>query len=120
MQSFVSGGCDFLQTHPAIAAQQRTTFIVAVVPRVPPFIVVALDLLSALLGLVLGLLAISSSSGKNQEVCETQSRPTIAGLIADRFEKDAKMPFTSIDEAFAEYEGERSRKIGTERTADGG
>lgn len=108
---FLSGGADVLQPQPAIAAQQRTSFIVARVPKAPLFTVVALDLLFALLGLVLTVLAMSSSSGKNKEVREIQSRLMIAGLVADRFEKEARMPITSIDEAFSEYEGEKGTRV---------
>lgn len=118
-KAFVSGGAEVLQPQPAIAAQERSSFIVARVPKAPLFIVVALDFLFALLGIALTVLAVFSSCGKN-EVREIQSRLTITGLVADRFEKEARIPITSIDEAFSEYEGEKGPRVIIEKVASEG
>jgi hypothetical protein len=55
------------------------------------------------------------------EVKEVQSRLSIFGLVADRFEgKTASLAVRDIDELFRESKGQKTSSIGITRAAEGG
>lgn len=103
---------------PALAAQERSSLLVARVPAAPLFTLVAANLLFVTLGVILTLIALSTSSG---EVRDVQARLSIVGLVADRFEgMKARRGVESIDELFEERDGQRSTQVAIDRVAGGG
>ena len=101
-----------------ILEQSRERVLVARVPKVPLWMLVAFNCVYGILGIVLAFLAISASSGNANDVRE---RLSIAGLVAFSFEgARARRPMESKKEMFAEHFGESSAKVGIERSAYGG
>lgn len=104
-KAILAAGAQTVQASPAIAAQERSSLIVARVPKGPLFTVVVLDLLFVVIGIAFSILALVSSSGdQNADVRDVQARLSVAGLVADRFEgRYAREPITDLKEGFEEF-----------------
>ncbi|KAK5557546.1 hypothetical protein LTR46_004574 [Exophiala xenobiotica] len=111
-------GAQSVQLAPALAVQQRSSFLVTRLPTAPLFCLIAANLAFVLLGTALTYVAISTSGG---EVRDIQSRLSIVGLVADRFEGNkASAPAVGVDQLFEEYQGTSSSVVAIERTMAGG
>lgn len=102
--------------------QTRTTFLVTRVPRTPLFALLGFNLLYALVGLLLGLIALCFDPSGSKAV---QARLSVAGISAALFEDQGrnKNPSKTIEGLFGENTttagGER-RRIGVIQTDRGG
>lgn len=113
----LSAGVQAISSRPATEVQQRTRILVAKIPYGPIFALVAANLCFVILGLSLTIIALKTPS----EAREVQTRLSIAGLIADRFEGSrARVGVASLEHMFGEYEGNASLRIGIDRSKDGG
>jgi hypothetical protein len=75
-------------------------------------------MLVVLVTTVLTVIALVVSKG---EVKEVQSRLSIFGLVADRFEgMTARLPVKDSDELFRESKGQRTSRVGIANSAEGG
>lgn len=111
-------GAQAVMPHPALAAQERTSSLVARVPLAPLFTLVTANLLFVALGFVLTGIALGTSGG---EVRDVQARLSIVGLVADRFEAlRARRRVGSVDELFEENDGHGSMRVEIHREAQGG
>ncbi|KIW13043.1 hypothetical protein PV08_08230 [Exophiala spinifera] len=113
-------GAQSVELSPAMAAQERSSFLVTRLPMAPLFCLIAANLAFVVLGITLTYMALSTSSGG--EVRDVQARLSIVGLVADRFEPGRSAgPATGIEELFKEHSGQSdSVVVAMERTADGG
>jgi hypothetical protein len=103
---------------PALAVQERTSFLVARVPAAPLFTLVIANLLFVLLGIILTAIAIRTSGG---EVREVQARLSIAGLVADRFEEQrGREGVEKMNDYFEEKVGNDSMRVAIDRGNGGG
>ncbi len=103
-------GAEAILPRPALAAQERDSFLVARVPAAPLFTLVITNLLFVCMGFVLTFVALASSGG---EVREIQARLSVKGLIADRFESlRGGNGVENIEEQFEESEGRGSMRVG--------
>lgn len=103
-------GAEAVVPKPALAAQERESFLVSRVPKAPLFTLVLANLLFAVLGVVLTVVALATSGG---EVREVQARMTLVGLVADRFEGSrGRNGVEEIKELFEETEGKGSLRVG--------
>lgn len=95
---------------PVLAAQERTTILVAKVTKAPLFLLVVINLGFVVMGAMLAT-AIARTS---REVHEVQSRFSIAGIIANVFEKKwAGRPAETVERLYAEYwEGDSTTRVG--------
>lgn len=120
----LSIGAGSVVKSPALAAQTRTSILVAKVPKAPLFLLVVINLIFVLLGVVLAIVAARSSP----EAHEAQSRFSIAGIVAGMFEGDTAKTAASdglvgaqIEKLYREYyEGGATKRIGIGRGQDGG
>ncbi|KAL9623762.1 MAG: hypothetical protein Q9160_001993 [Pyrenula sp. 1 TL-2023] len=111
-------GAQSVRPAPAKAVQERTTLLVARVPKASLFGLVGANLLFVLLGCILTIVALFSSRG---EIRDIQARLSVAGLVADRFEGErAKAPMGVIDDLFEEHEGNTSSRVVMAQTTAGG
>lgn len=111
-------GAQSVQLSPAVAAQERSSFLVTRLPMAPLFCLIAANLAFVILGIVLTYVALSTSGG---DVRDLQARLSIAGLVADRFERGrAAAPAAGIEELFKEHSGQADSVVAIERTAAGG
>jgi len=111
-------GAQSVQGAPALAVQERTSFLVTRLPMAPLFGLIISNLVFVLLGIILTGIALGTSGGEVQEI---QARLSIVGLVADRFEGTrATGPAEEMDELFEEYNGSTSSRIVIERTTTGG
>lgn len=103
-------GAEAVIPKPALAAQERESFLVARVPAAPLFTLVVANLLFVVMGFVLTFIALVSSGG---EVREIQARLSVKGLIADRFESvRGRRGVENMEEHFEESEGRGSMRVG--------
>lgn len=103
---------------PALAAQVRSTKIVAEVPKGPLYTLVAANLLFAVVGTVLSVLAWWSCDG---DVREVQTRLSVPGLVAELFEKPySNKPVQGEKEMFRESEGLGHSRIFIGKIREGG
>ena len=87
-------------------------------PAAPLFRLVIANLLFVAVGVILTLVALSTSGG---EVRDVQARLNIAGLVADHFEgAKARRGVESIDELFEERDGHSSIRVAIDRVPGGG
>jgi hypothetical protein len=123
-KAILSAGAQALQASPAIAAQERSSLIVARVPKAPLFTVIILDLLFVVIGIAFSVLALASSSGgANADVREVQARLSVVGLVADRFEgRSARGGIRDLKEGFEEFgaAGGGGGRVVLDQTAAGG
>jgi hypothetical protein len=111
-------GSQAVGPYPAVAAQERQSFLVSRVPAAPLFTLVIANLLFVLLGIILTSIAIWTSGG---EVREVQARLSIGGLVADRFEeKRGKDGIEKMDDSFEEKDGNGSMRVAIDRGNGGG
>ncbi|KAI8632831.1 hypothetical protein F5Y19DRAFT_462619 [Xylariaceae sp. FL1651] len=111
-------GAQSVQLAPALAVQERSEILVTRLPMAPLFALIAANLAFVLLGIALTYGALTTSGGSVRDV---QARLSIAGLVADRFERSKTSdPAGSIDELFAEYSGSPSSVVALEQTPGGG
>jgi hypothetical protein len=94
---------------PALAAQERSSFLVSRVPAAPLFALVISNLLFAVMGIVLAIVALATSGGNVREI---QARLSIVGLVADRFEsRRGAGGVEKMEELFEESEGQGSLRV---------
>lgn len=111
-------GAQSVQLAPALAVQQRSSFLVTRLLTAPLFCLIAANLAFVLLGTALTYVAVSTSGG---EVRDIQARLGIVGLVADRFEGDkASSSAEGVDQLFEEHQGSSSSVVAIERTMAGG
>jgi len=106
---------------PALSAQRRESRIITVVEVAPLTALVLSNLMLAIFGLVLAILAMDATMGQDG-VADGQKRLTIAGMVADRFEANPDH-VPSVDKAedfFRETFGLATSKVQLERTSAGG
>jgi len=110
-------GSEAVTPLPAIAAQERSSSLVARVPAAPLFTLVIANLLFVVLGIVFAGMALGSSGS---EVREVQARLSIVGLVADRFEGlRARNGAEKMDELFEESDGSGSLRVVVDREGAG-
>jgi len=98
-------------------AQERSTTLVARIPKAPLYTFVLANMLFVALGIALAVLAIARNGG---EVREIQARLSIEGLVADIFEgRRAKERVESIDDLFDEMYGQESTRVVIHNSAQG-
>ncbi|KAG9637051.1 hypothetical protein KCU95_g5134, partial [Aureobasidium melanogenum] len=111
-------GSQAVEKRPPLAVQSRFSFLAARVPAAPLYALVGANMLVVFVALTLTVIALVNSEG---EVKEVQSRLSIIGLVADRFEgKAARLAVKNFDELFRESKGQRTSKIGIDCAAEGG
>ncbi|KAG9896406.1 1,3-beta-glucanosyltransferase gel3, partial [Aureobasidium melanogenum] len=76
-------GSQAVEKRPPLAVQSRFSFLAARVPAAPLYALVGANMLVVFVALTLTVIALVNSEG---EVKEVQSRLSIIGLVADRFE----------------------------------
>jgi len=119
-KSSLALGAQSVMRTPALAVQQRESFIVARVPAAPLFTLVIANILFAIVGVILCGIAFTASRG-NGDVREVQARLSIIGLVANNFENMAdREGVTEMDEYFEEKKGHDSRRVGFQRNRAGG
>lgn len=103
-----------------IEKQSRETSLVARVPKAPLAALLLGNLLMALLGVVLTVIALVAVHGNN-DIREVQARLGISGLVADRFEGDAaRVPVETVEDLFVEKSGRKDARVGIMRSNEGG
>jgi hypothetical protein len=92
---------------PNIAEQTRERLLVTRLPKAPFFVLIILNLIYALLGLVLAIIALASQPRRSRFI---QARLSIGGIIAALLEPDlgaaasvSKKRNSGVEGAFAEY-----------------
>lgn len=103
---------------PTILEHVREPVLVARIPKVPLYMLVAFNCVYGILGIVLAILAFMTKPSETNDVRE---RLSVAGIVASSFEGSrASRPVNEKREMFAEYSGSSSAKIGVERSQSGG
>jgi hypothetical protein len=111
-------GSQSVGAQPALEAQERTSLLVARILLAPLFTLVISNLLFVILGIILTVIAITSSGGDSQDI---QARLSITGLVADRFEgQRAKLRVERLDELFEESDGQSSKRVVIDSVLEGG
>lgn len=111
-------GSQAVEKRPVVAVQRRSSFLVAKVPATPLYVLIGANMLVVLVSVILTIVALLSSRG---EVKEVQSRLSIFGLVADRFEgRTARLAVKDVDELFRESKGQGTSRIGIASAAEGG
>ncbi|KAH0363970.1 hypothetical protein KCU65_g7030, partial [Aureobasidium melanogenum] len=111
-------GSQGVEKRPPLAVQTRFSFLVARVPAAPLYALVGANMLVVLVAIALTAIALMTSKG---DVKEVQSRLSIVGLVADRFEgKAARLAANDLNGLFRESKGQRTSRIGIDNTAEGG
>ncbi|KAF3928214.1 hypothetical protein AA313_de0206819 [Arthrobotrys entomopaga] len=96
---------------PAVKLQQHSDIIVSRVPRAPLYTLVTLSFCFVGFGVLLGLVALATAH--NEDIEEVRQRLSIQQLVAEKFEGDrAHQAVDSLDECFAELEGQPSERVG--------
>jgi hypothetical protein len=111
-------GSQSVGAQPALEAQERTSLLVARILLAPLFTLVISNLLFVVLGIILTVIAITSSGKDSQDI---QARLSITGLVADRFEgQRAKLKVERLDELFEESDGQSSKRVVIDSVLEGG
>jgi hypothetical protein len=98
-------------------AQHRRSLLVARVPLAPLAALVGANMLLALLGVVLAVVALLTAALRR----EVQARLSVAGLVADRFGGvRARQPAGSAEELFGEKTGRDDVRVGVDRNQEAG
>jgi hypothetical protein len=117
-QTALALGAQSVLRSPAIAVQERQSFLVSRVPAAPLYILVATNLAFVLFGIFLTGIAIKASGG---DVREVQARLSITGLVADRFEAHrGRDGVENMDDYFEEMEGIDSMRVAISETDQNG
>ena len=112
-----SFGAPAMSSRQNIADQTRNSFISARVPKAPLYTTVILGLLYALLGVALTITALCNT---RDGVQDTVVKLSIAGLVAEGFERPRLgKPAERVEALFEEWDGKSSR-IGIYKTELGG
>jgi hypothetical protein len=102
---------------PAIAAQERTSMIVARIPQAPLFALIGANLLFVVAGVVLLGISLSVPSIAR----EAQARLSIVGLAAYAFESAyGSRKVNNVEELFEEHDGRQSVRIRIAKSQAGG
>jgi len=113
-QTALALGAQSVLRRPALAVQERETFLVSRVQAAPLYTLVAANLLFVLFGIVLTCIAIITSG---EDVREVQARLSIVGLVADRFEAHrGRNGVENLDDYFEEKEGNDSMRVAIRET----
>lgn len=111
-------GSQAVEKRPVLAVQRRSSFLVAKVPATPLYVLIGANMLVVLVSVVLTIVALVTSRG---EVKELQSRLSIFGLVADRFEgRVARFAVKDVDELYRESKGQRTSRVGIASATEGG
>ncbi|KAJ9644838.1 hypothetical protein H2204_001300 [Knufia peltigerae] len=98
--------------------QQRSTRLVARVPKAPLYTLVGLNSLYAVLGVLLAIMALHSHPKDSNEIRE---RLSTSGLVAARFEGErAEQAVRKKREMFGEHAGMSTGRVGIEQGEYGG
>ncbi|KAH0559688.1 hypothetical protein GP486_003799 [Trichoglossum hirsutum] len=98
--------------------QDRHNLLVARVPKAPLYTLVVLNLLYALLGIVLAVIALFLPGRGLKDV---QAKLTIAGLTAEGLERSRLgRPAGRVEELFEEWDGNGSARVAVQQTQAGG
>ncbi|KAE9379858.1 hypothetical protein N431DRAFT_325025 [Stipitochalara longipes BDJ] len=117
-RSSLALGAQSVMRTPALAAQQRRSFIVARVPAAPLFTLIITNLLFAGVGVILTSIAFRASRG---DVREVQARLSIVGLVADSFEgMKTREGVENMEDYFEEKEGHDSKRVAINKNDAGG
>lgn len=107
-------GAQAVMRTPALAAQERQSFLVSRVPAAPLFTLVIANLLFVVFGIALAAVAIKTSGG---DVREVQARLSIVGLVADRFEgQRGRDGVEHMDDYFEEKQGNDSMRVAIDKS----
>ena len=102
----------------ATESQLRTQILVARVPKAPLGFLVLMNLLLAVLGIVLAVIAWKSL--QHSDTGETQVRLSIPAMVASHFEYTrVRAPVEKVEDMFEESHGELGPRIGFLKTAEG-
>jgi hypothetical protein len=102
----------------ATESQLRTQILVARVPKAPLGFLVLMNLLLAVLGIVLALIAWKSV--QHGDTGEIQARLSIPAMVASHFEcARVCAPVKKVEDMFEESHGELGPRIGFLKTAEG-
>jgi hypothetical protein len=97
--------------------QARNNLLVASVPKAPLYTLVILNLLYALLGVVLAVIALSLPGRGLKDV---QAKLTTTGLAAEGFERSRLgRPAVRVEELFEEWDGNGSARVAVQQTQAG-
>ncbi|KEQ58392.1 uncharacterized protein M437DRAFT_59500 [Aureobasidium melanogenum CBS 110374] len=111
-------GSQSVEERSPLAVQTRFSFLVARVPTAPLYALVGANMLVVFVTVALTIVALMTSTG---DVKEVQSRLSIVGLVADRFEdKTARFVAKDLDELFRESQGKKTSRVGIDSAAEGG
>ncbi|KAH0288177.1 hypothetical protein M436DRAFT_64673 [Aureobasidium namibiae CBS 147.97] len=111
-------GSQVVEKRPVGRAQKRSQFLVAKIPAAPLYVLVAVNMLVALVSIVLKVVALRVCRG---DVKEVQSSLSIHGLVADRLEgESARLAGRDVSEFFRESKGEGTAKVVMDKTVEGG
>jgi hypothetical protein len=117
-RSVLALGAQSIMRTPALAVQQRESFLVSRVPAAPLYTLVISNLLFVVFGVILTCIAIGVSTG---DVREVQARLSIVGLVADRFEQQrGRDGVEKMDDYFEEKAGNDSMRVAIDRSEGGG
>ncbi|KAI9765133.1 MAG: hypothetical protein M1840_007840 [Geoglossum simile] len=98
--------------------QLRHNLLIARVPKAPLFTLVVLNLIYALMGIILAIVALGIT---NESVKDVQARLSVQGLVAERFEQNRLgIPVEKIEELFEEWDGGGSVRASIQRNHYGG
>ncbi|KID83517.1 hypothetical protein MGU_09187 [Metarhizium guizhouense ARSEF 977] len=106
-----------LEPGPAVEAQLRSSMIVAKVPKAPLGCLVAANLLLAVLGILLTIIALLVL---NNDVGDVKARLGIPALVATHFETNGgDEPVKNIEDMFEEFDGRAGPRVVAAKTALG-
>ncbi|EFY96420.1 hypothetical protein MAA_08127 [Metarhizium robertsii ARSEF 23] len=106
-----------LEPGPAVEAQLRSSMIVAKMPKAPLGCLVAANLLLAVLGILLTIMALLVL---NNDVGDVKARLGIPALVATHFETNGgDKPVKNIEDMFEEFDGRAGPRVVAAKTALG-
>ncbi|KAK9434807.1 hypothetical protein VB005_09592 [Metarhizium brunneum] len=106
-----------LEPGPAVEAQLRSSMIVAKMPKAPLGCLVAANLLLAVLGILLTIVALLVL---NNDVGDVKARLGIPALVATHFETNGgDKPVKNIEDMFEEFDGRAGPRVVAAKTALG-
>lgn len=114
----LASGAASVERAPIITGRKRDTLLVSQVPKAPLFLLFTLDFSFVVLGLILLLLALMTSS----EARAVQFRLSIAGIVANLLEgRQARVKADTVEQLFGEFHGtDENARVKVQRTSAGG
>ena len=110
-----------LLSQPPRNVTKRETTLVTRVPKAPFLALIILDLLYAVIGIVLTIIALLVSSMGKSGVRDAQARMGLAALVAESFESPALGDNArDVEELFAERRGLPTRRVALGKRQGGG